>query len=303
MIPVSLITLSRRLLLPLTFAFVLGVAGHAGSATGVSGLYYTGNDSAGGLAAGGTQDANWDVTYARVNGTNYTGNSTYTGSAYVLSSSYIDPAYVANTSTAQWITAPGARTAASGGTANIGGDYLPGNGTSGTNSAYYVYRLAFTITGTGWGTVTNNIQISMTIAADDAYTVYVNPVSSPTVNSSGVISTGGTAASASGTAAWNNTTSIALGNSTSGGGVNNATYKIGTNYIYVVVANTNSRTGSSSSNSLNPSGLLVYQVGSGVTIDGRPIPEVGTMLPVLAALGLFGLRLYRRRRSGPASVG
>jgi hypothetical protein len=295
--------ISRIMILLATFCAWFGGSAYAGSATNVTGLYYTGNNASGGLAAGGGTDANWQVTYVRVNGTNYTGTSTYTGAAYVLSSSYIDAAYVANTSSAQWITAPGASTAASGGTTNVGGDYLPGNGTSGTNSAYYVYRLAFTVTGTGSGTVTNNIQISMTIAADDAYTVYVNPASSPTVNNSGVISSGGTAASASGTAAWSNTTAIALGNSTAGGGVNNATFAIGTNYIYIVVANTNSQTGSNSSTALNPSGLLVYQVGNGITIDGKPVPEVGTMLPVVAALGLYGWRRLRRRAAGPPSVG
>ncbi|MDI1318976.1 MAG: hypothetical protein PSW75_02125 [bacterium] len=279
----------------------MGVTAFAGSVTDVNGLYYTGVNSSGGLLAGGAADPNWTVTYARVGGANYTGTSTYTGSAYVLSSAYIDPAYVANTSTAQWVTAPGASTAASGGTANVGGDYLPGNGTSGSNSAYYVYRLAFTIVGTGTGTVTNNLQISMTIAADDAYTVYVNPVSSPTVNNSGAISTGGTAASASGTSAWNNTSAFTLGNSTSGGGTNNSKFVIGTNYIYVVVANTNSTTGSSGSNTPNPSGLLVYQVGSGVTIDGRVIPEVGTILPVALAFGLFVLRRFRRSGAPPAA--
>ena len=275
-------------------------ANAAGSATDVTGLYYTGHNSAGGLAAGGATDANWAVTYARVNGTQYTAaSSTYTGAAYVLSSNYIDAAYVANTSTAKWITAPGAMTAATGGTADVGGDYLPGNGTSGTNSAYYVYRLAFTVSGTGSGTVSNNIQISMTIAADDAYTVYVNPASSLTVTNNGTIRSGGTSASASGTAAWNNTTSFTLGNGTSGGGTNNSTFVIGTNYIYVVVANTNSQTGYNGSNALNPSGLLVYQVGSGVTIDGKPIPEVGTILPVVGALGLFGLRRLRKRSGEP----
>lgn len=279
----------------------LASSAFAGSATDVTGLYYTGHNSSGGLAAGGATDANWTVTYARVNGSGST-SSAYTGAAYVLSSSYIDAAYVANTSSAQWITAPGASTAATGGTTNLGGDYLPGNGTSGTNSAYYVYRLAFTITGTGSGTVTNNIQISMTIAADDAYTVYVNPVSSPTVNSSGVISSGGTAASASGTSAWGNTTSFALGNSTAGGGSNNSSFVIGTNYIYVVVNNSNSQTGTNSSTALNPSGLLVYQVGSGITIDGKVIPEVGTWMPVVGAIGLLGWRRFRRRPADRASV-
>jgi hypothetical protein len=273
-----------------------------GSATDITGLYYTGHDATGALAAGGTTDANWTVSYARVNGTGST-SSAYTGAAYVLSSSYIDPGYVANTSSAKWITAPGASTAASGGTTNIGGDFLPGNGTSGTNSAYYVYRLAFTVVGTGTGTATNNIQISMTIAADDRYTVYVNPASGPTVSNSGTINSGGTTASASGLSAWGNTTSFTLGNSTAGGGTSNSTFVIGTNYIYVVVANTNSLTGSSGSNALNPSGLLVYQVGSGITIDGKVIPEVGTWMPVVAALGVFGWRRFRRKADGPASVG
>lgn len=270
----------------------------AGSATSVAGLYYTGVDNSGATLANGAQDSHWTVSYARVGGSTYTGTSTYTGAAYVVSSNYIDGAWVQNTSSYRWITAPGASTATSGGTTNVGGDFLPGNGTSGTNSAYYVYRLAFTIGGTGTGTVTNNIQISMTIAADDAYTVYVNPASSPTVNNSGVISAGGTTASASGTSAWNNTTSFTLGNSSSGSGnVNNSTFVIGTNYIYVVVANTNSATGSSGSSALNPSGLLVYQVGAGVTIDGKPIPEVGTTLPLLGAVGLFMWRRWRRRSS------
>lgn len=279
----------------------------AGSATDVSGLYYTGDNAAGGLATGGTADAHWTTTYALVNGTTYTGSTTYTGASYVLSSSYIDAAYTPNTSSAQWITAPGASSASTGGTANVGGDYLPGNGTSGTNSAYYVYRLAFTISGTGSGTVTNNIQISMTIAADDSYAVYVNPASAPTINTSNpynyTISSGGTAASASGTSAWNNTTSFALGNSTASGGTNDATFVIGTNYIYVVVANSNSQTGVNGNTALNPSGLLVYQVGSGITIDGhKVIPEAGTWMPVVAALGLFGWRRLRRRSGGVPSV-
>lgn len=290
----------------------LATVGRAGSATSVAGLYYTGVDNSGAALANGAQDSHWNVSYARVGGTEYTAaSSTYTGAAYVVSSGYIDGAWVANSSTYRWITAPGAMTAGTGGTANAGGDFLPGNGTSGTNSAYYVYKLAFTISGTGTGTVTNNIQISMTIAADDAYSVYVNPSKSPTVDNTGTIdaaSGGGNGTpAATGTAAWNNTTSFVLGNSTANGGVNNSTFVIGTNYIYVVVANTNSQTGNNGSSALNPSGLLVYQVGTGVTIDGKPIPEVGAILPVIGALGLFGLRWFRRRFGAdsvisPASV-
>ncbi len=266
---------------------------YAGSATSVTGLYYTGQNASGGLAAGGATDPHWTVTAAYLNGTN---TSTYTGAAYVLSGP--DSSYVSNTSAAQWITAPGAHTTSSTSSAtNAGGDYLPGSSASGANSAYYVYRLAFTIGGStsGGTTVTNDVQLSMTIAADDNYYVYVNPTQAPTVNSSGTIdaSSGGGngTAVATGTAAWNNTTSFKIGNSTANtGDVNNASFVIGTNYIYVVVANTD---GGSNSGGLNQSGLLVYQVGSGITIDGKPVPEVGAILPVLGALGLFALRRFR----------
>ncbi|HEY4247872.1 MAG TPA: hypothetical protein VGM64_13545 [Lacunisphaera sp.] len=268
-----------------------------GTATNITGLFYTGVDNNGNVLAGGATDSHWSVSYANVNGTGSTSGPD-TGAAYVLSSSYIDGAYVPDTSTSKWITAPGASTAANGGTTNVGGDYLPGNGTTGPNSAYFVYKLAFTISGTG-RTVGNDVSISLTIAADDQYSVYVNPASAPTVTaSSGTIDTGGTAASGSATSAWNNTTSLTLQNYGTGS-ANNASFVIGTNYLYVVVANTNSQSGTSGSAALNPSGLLVYQVGTATLIDGKPVPEVGTWLPVVAALGVFGLRRIRRRKDVP----
>lgn len=281
---------SFPLLLILLSLALAGVC-RAGSATGIFNLYYTGVDDSGAVLGNAAQDSHWKVSYARVGGTVYTGNSTYTGTSYVVSSNFIDGAWVQNSTTSRWITAPGAKTSATG-TTNTGGDYLPGNGTTGTNSAYYVYQLAFYIGGTGTGTVTNQVSISLTIAADDQYSVYVNPASGPTVNNSGVINTGGTAASGSRTSAWNNTTSLTLQNF---GPAANADFVIGTNYLYIVVANTNSQTNNSNSNSVNPSGLLVYQVGNALMIDGQVVPEVGTILPVVAALGMFGLRRFRRR--------
>jgi hypothetical protein len=273
-------------------SFLLGGASigvrAAGSATDITGLYYTGLNGSGGLQTGGGRDANWDVTYARVNGTTYSGSSGYTSSAgaYVLSS-------------AQWITAPGAMTAATGGSANLGGDYLPGNGTTGTNSAFYVYQLAFEIAGTYSGggpnarVVSNDISISLTIAADDAYEIYVTR-NQVTVDGSGNINAQ-YAASASGTSAWDNTTAVVLQNFGSGA-ADNTTFNIGTNYLTIVVRNTNSQTGTNSSTALNPSGLLVYQVGALATIDGRVIPEVGTTLPLLCAAGLYGAFAWRRER-------
>ena len=272
-----------------TLSLWLGGLAYAGTATDVTGLYYTGVDNSGTVLAGGATDSHWTVTYARVNGTNYTGNSTYTGASYVLSPSYIDAGYVANSSTSKWITAPGASTDASGVSTNVGGDYLPGNGTSGTNSAQFVYRLAFTIVGTGFN-VNNNVSISLTLAADDQYKVYVNP----SLNGSGSVNTGSTLAG-SRTSAWSNTTALYLQNFTDANGSANSNFVIGTNYIYVVVDNTNSLTGTSGANALNPSGLLVYQVGAATTINGSPIPETGAILPVLSALALFGWRRLRVR--------
>ncbi len=268
-----------------------GTVAYAGSATDISGLYYTGMNSSGGLAAGGANDANWTVTYASVGGNDYNGNSTYTGDAYVVSNSFIDPYWVQNTSSAKWITAPGASTASSGGTANIGGDYLPGNGTTGNNTATYLYRLAFNVVGTGTGNVTNDVSISLTIAADDQYEVYVNP----RLNRDGSIKTRRSTLAGSATNAWNNTSALYLQNFADGNGSDNANFVIGTNYIYVLVTNTNSIVGSSGSTTLNPSGLLVYQVGALATIDGNPIPEVGTVLPIILAFGLFGWRHWQRR--------
>jgi len=96
---------------------------------------------------------------------------------------------------------------------------------------------------------------------------------------------------------------VTMQNGTNGTGTSgNAIFKIGTNYLSVVVENTNSVTGRSNTTSLNPSGLLVYQVGSASLIDGRPIPEVGTWLPVVGAFLLYGGAVWRRRRRGAVSV-
>ena len=269
---------------------------YAGTATGMSGFYYSGVNSSGGLLAGGSQDPNWSVTYASING-GTSANTTYEGAAYVINPGIIaGQNYVQNTTTSQWITAPAASSAQTGGTLNTGGDYLPGNGNTGANEGVYIYRLAFQITGTGSGTITNNVRISVTIAADDQYSIYVNPTGSGTS-----IPTGTPAGSR--TSAWTNTAAINLANYTYNGNAANAQFVIGTNYLVVVVDNTNSITGASGSTALNPSGMLVYQVSNVIVIDGvsvpGTIPEVGVWLPVLGALGLVG---WRRRRGRPCAA-
>ncbi|MGA3008471.1 MAG: hypothetical protein ABSE59_11340, partial [Opitutaceae bacterium] len=235
-----------------------------GAATNVSGLYNTGENSTYGLLSGDTLDTAWSVTYASTNGGS-SANTTYKGTSYVVDSStnnaghtnYIDSGWVQNTGTAQWIVPPGAMTAATGGTANAGGVYLPGNGGTGaagqpnntadTEEAVFVYTLAFNITGTGGtGSAVNNVLLTMTVAADDQFAIYVNPAGN------GASIPTGTAAS-TGTNAWGNTTAVTL--------PTNAGFVVGTNYLVVVVDNTNSLTGNQTgTNTLNPGGLLVYNM-------------------------------------------
>jgi hypothetical protein len=279
-----------RLIGPLLAALALAVTGatvRAQTATDINGLYYTGQTSTGALQSAGGTDANWDVTYASTNGGS-SADTAYEGAAYVISPSQISSSgYTPNTSSAQWITAPGA-TNSSGTSPNTGGDFLPGNGDSGSNEGVYIYTLAFTISGTGrsGATVSSDVQITMTLAADDQYSVYVNPAGNGKTIPSGT-------ASATQASAWNNTTQITLQNYGTGG-ANNAKFVIGVNYITIVVDNTNSVTGSSSSTATNASGLLVYQTGA-AEINGHPIPEVATWLPLLGVIACYGLVVLRRR--------
>jgi len=273
-----------------------------GTATNITGLDYTGSTTNGSLIAGGSADPLWNVSYANVYGVSYNGNSQYTGAAYVIDDNpYItSESYVQNTSNAQWITAPGAFDGSTT-TTNSGGNYLPGNGTTGTNSAEYIYTMTFSITGTGHG----NVQLSLTIAADDDYSIYVNPGAVNTnTNSSTYGSFISSTASVTGTAAWTNTVTAFLQNySASSTQLLDAGFVIGTNTISVVVTNSNNITGTSSSTQLNPSGLLVYEVGGVALINGVPVPEVGAWLPVAGALGLFGVMGWRRKQlARPASV-
>ncbi len=282
--------------LTIAAALVFGLAGvaHAtGLATNIYGLYYTGEDASGNLVAGGGRDAHWNVTYASTNG----GSSAKTsdeGAAYVVNNSdVVGSGWTQNTGSAQWVVAPGATDPNNGNSLNTGGDFLPGNGNTGSNEGIYIYTLAFDIVGSGSGTVTNAISIGITISSDDQYSIYVNPAGNGTSIPTGT-------AAATGTNAWNNTSTATLQNGTNGTGTSgNSKFVIGTNYIVVVVDNTNSATGSSTSTATNASGLLVYQVGSAVTINGNPIPEEGTWLPVAgaAALGLYSLFGRRRGRA------
>ena len=129
-------------------AFALGLAGvaHAsGLATDVTGLYYTGVNSGYGLLTGGATDTHWTVTYASITGGG-SQNSTYQGSAYVVNNSnVVGSGWTQNSATSQWIVAPGAADPNNGNSVNTGGDFLPGNGNTGTKEGIYIYTLAFNI--------------------------------------------------------------------------------------------------------------------------------------------------------------
>ena len=154
------------------------------------------------------------------------------------------------------------------------------NGNSGTNEGIYVYTLAFTITGTGSGTVTNAVSIGVTISADDQFAIYVNPAGNGTSLPTGTAAA--TTAQARGTTRAPPRCKTAR---TAPARPAIRRFVIGTNYLVVVVDNTNSATGSSSSTATNASGLLVYKVGSAVTrwSTAIPFPEEGTWLPVAGA--------------------
>ena len=255
---------------------VISISLIAGSATDVTGLYFTGVNSNGSVLSGGSVDPNWNVSYAYANGNST--NTNYMGSAYVAT--VTDGGWVPNSNTAKWIVPPN----------GLGGngDYqLPGSGTTGNNRAYYIYTLAFNIAGTGTGIVTNQVSIGITIAADDIYSIYINP----TLRNSGDIASGVNAAVTNNNSAWTNTTSATLANF---GPNNNSVFQIGTNYLRILVRNTDSITGSSTNNSYNPTGLLFYQQNNAVVIDGVVIPEVGTMLPLIGA-GLAYVMIRRKR--------
>lgn len=281
-----------RLLWPLLAALAIAMSGidaqATGTATSITGIYDTGLTSSGSLQGAGSADAHWAVTYASTNGGSSI-NSTYEGAAYVIAPATVSNyGYTPNTSGAQWITAPGA-TNSSGSSPNTGGDYLPGNGNTGSNEGVYIYTLAFTVTGTGSGTVSSQVQVTLTLAADDQYSVYVNPSGNGTT-----IPTGTPAGSV--TSAWNSTTQTVLQNYGTGSADNSA-FVIGTNYIVVVVDNTNNISGSSRSTTTNASGLLVYQTGYSM-INGKPVsPEVATWLPLVGVICCYGLIVLRRRKA------
>jgi hypothetical protein len=279
-----------RFLCLLLAALGVAVSGARGqTATDIYGLYYTGLNSSSHLQTSGGTDANWSVTYASTNG-GASASTANEGAAYVISPAQISGSgYTPDTTTAQWITAKGA-TLSDGSAPNTGGDFLPGNGNMGSNEGIYLYTLAFQISGTGGnGTVVDpalsKIVITMTLAADDQYSVYINPTGNGTSIPTGT-------AVASQTSAWSNKTQITI----QSGGTGNPQFVIGTNYLVIAVDNTNSVTGSSTSTAANASGLLVFQT-SNSTINGHPVPEVATWLPLMGALGCYGLVVLRRRQA------
>ena len=258
-----------------TLALCALVNMRAGTATAVNGLSYTGVN----LSGNGANDTSWSVSYS-------TEGKNYQGAAYVVNTP--GSGWTHDVGGAEWITAPG----------NGGSAYLPGNGTTGANAASYVYKLAFTIVGkpgdSVGSAVTNQVSITLTLAADDQAKVYVNPTTLG-LKGTGAIDTANSKLGGTLSSAWTNTTPIVLQNYNDGTHADNAAFVIGTNYLYIQVDNTNGVSGDSASTATNLSGLLVYQTGSSATVIGsKAVPEVGAWLPIAGALGLF---LWHRSRS------
>jgi hypothetical protein len=240
----------------------------------------------------GAIDPNWTVTYASTNG-GRTINHNFIGSAITidpnaLAGNGLASGWINNTSTAQWITAPNAEWS------NNGGGYydLPGNGT-GKNSGTYIYTLVFNIEGDNPGSiVTNDISISLTIAADDQWKLFLNPKGDGTKkpNQRSVIEFDDTQA-------WLNTTSVTLDNFL----LNNALFVIGQNYLCIEVTNTNDANGNSNQMVWNPSGMFLYQSSADWTrIDGRqitPVPEPSAygLIFIGSSLGLYFFRRFRKK--------
>jgi hypothetical protein len=293
----------KKLFFAILIGLVLILSGlKAQTVISISGLYDTGETSSQTLTAGGKAVSYWSTTYASTNGGS-TANSTFEGTSYAITASAVSASgYTTNTGTAEWIVANGASTSASHTTGsqyvNKGGNYLPGNGT-GTNEGIYVYTLAFTITETGVaaGTkITAPLSIDMTIAADDGYTVYLNPLGynkDPTTAPSNY----DTSVVSFPQGQWDATTQIVV-NTT------NAILYAGINYLSIEVDNTNGISGSSSSTAWNESGLLDYNIsawndGTEIWDNGAavvPVPEEGSWIPIALGIALAGYGIWKKRQ-------
>jgi hypothetical protein len=138
-----------------------------------------------------------------------------------------------------------------------------------------VYTTTFTIGGTGTaGTPVTGFAMDLSVSADNRFAVFVNPASL------------GTAALATSTANY-----VAPDNAYSYSPLNvtlTSGFVIGVNTISIEVQNA----GSANTATTNYSGLLVY----GSNFVG--LPELGSWLPLAAAVGAYGLWFWRRSRTG-----
>jgi hypothetical protein len=275
----------------------------AANAESLTGFYYTGENSTGGnlsqgantpnVANSGTQDPYWSVTYASTNG-GATTASAYVGTTYVINTTntafntngqYPNGYWAPETSSAEWITAPGAVWANNGNTAtsgqvNSGGDGLPGYGLdsaplpyTSTHAVIYVYTTTFTITGNGTtGDAITGLTMNLSVSADNNFAVFVNPT-----NTAAALAT----SSAKYVSPANEYTYAPLNVSLTSG------FVIGVNTISIEVENSG---GGTNVGNTNYSGVIVY--GSGFV----GLPETGTWLPLAAAAGFYAAWFLRRSR-------
>jgi hypothetical protein len=277
-----------------------------GIATSLTGLYSTGISTSGttlSTSGGAVLDPSWTVVNAVVgSGEGEQAATAYEGTTYVLaapSNGYgYQSGWIGDTSTSEWIVAPGAYQstnnvtgtgAAPSGSVNVGGDYLPGYGPTPANvvatssnggttpsgygyEAFYTYQTTFNIGGVGGtGATVSNVILNLSIASDDGFEVLLN---GHVVNSSDFYD--GSQYSAIGAIA------VTLNSS-------DANYfVIGTNTLQIIVANNGGSSVTANADFFNASGL-------NVAATWNIVPEVGAWLPCAAAVAMYGLWVWYRR--------
>lgn len=211
---------------PVSACFLLGIlltacltgSIYAGTATSISGLYTTGQETS--VVNWWQQvDNHWTVTNSA--------NSTY---AYVIGSA---PSDWSTSTSAGWISASS-------------------TGYPGT-TVDYSYALTFSINGPVSGAV-SNVSITLTLYVDDSATIFVNGTKVTVV---------------SGNSLWTTPTTLTL----------NSNFKVGSNTIAIAVSNSGG----------GASGLMVSSI-TGV------VPEMGTWMPIVGALGLVGWIRFRSKK-------
>ena len=229
-------------------AIWLGLAGliHAQTVP-IAGLYATGVSNTNALLGNNASDSHYVVS--NIPASAPASNAGISRTVRETSANPLPAGWIANTSTARWITTPGASTAGSGTNTSGGNNASRVNGT-------FDYTLTFDLPAGG---ILSSVNISGAGAAGDAAQIFVN----------GFLISGQATGTFSGASAFTLNSS-------------NASFVSGTNTITFRVNNSGA----------GATGLIITSLSGSVDV-----PEVGAWLPILGAIGLYGIMLWRRRQA------